>query len=444
MREGSLRAPRQTRLAEACRGAAIVHRSGVRRARLHLRAGAAKIAAMDIERIWQLAHATDENVLAARRQIHQHPELSFQERETAAFVADRLRALGYEPQTGIAGHGIKAVLRGGKAGRSIGLRADMDALPLREEPGLPFASQREGVMHACGHDSHTAMLLGAAEALRALRDELAGNVVFIFQPAEELPPGGARPMIEAGVLEDPHVDCIFGLHQGDVLPVGSLAVAGGPRAASADTFHITIRGQGGHAAMPHRAIDVIAAGGMAINAIHQIVSRKLPAVQPAVITIGQVHAGTKENIIPELLTMSGTVRCFDEALRKEIPEHIRAAIEPAAAMYGAAAELEYRFGYPVTINDVEMAQVSRRAAARVVGDEQVFTPEPIMPAEDFSYYLQRVPGAFASLGVGTPGSGRRTSASHSPGFFLDEAALPYGVAYYISLVTDLIGGRQPA
>ncbi|HZQ35014.1 MAG TPA: amidohydrolase, partial [Dehalococcoidia bacterium] len=336
---------------------------------------------MDVERIWQLAHATDENVLSARRHIHQHPELSFKETETAGFVADRLRALGYEPIAGIAGNGIKAVLRGARSGPSVGLRADMDALPLREEPGLPFASVHEGVMHACGHDAHTAMLLGAAEALRGLRDELAGNVVFLFQPAEELPPGGARPMIEAGVLEDPHVDYIFGLHQGDVLPVGTLAVAGGPRAASADTFQITIRGQGGHAAMPHRAIDVIAAGGMAITGIHQIVSRRLPAIQPAVITIGQVHAGTKENIIPELLTMSGTVRCFDEALRQQIPDHLRAVIEPAAAMYGASAELEYRFGYPVTINDVEMAEVSRRAAARIVGDEQVFTPEPIMPAE---------------------------------------------------------------
>ncbi len=397
---------------------------------------------MNVERIWQLAHATDENVLSARRHIHQHPELSFKETETAAFVADRLRALGYEPITGIAGTGIKAVLRGARPGPSVGLRADMDALPLREEPGLPFASEHEGVMHACGHDAHTAMLLGAAEALRDLRDELAGNVVFIFQPAEELPPGGAKPMIEAGVLEDPHVDYIFGLHQGDVLPVGTLAVAGGPRAASADTFHITIRGHGGHAAMPHRAIDVIAAGGMAITGIHQIVSRKLPAIQPAVITIGQVHAGTKENIIPELLTMSGTVRCFDEALRKQIPDYLRGVIEPAAAMYGASAELDYRFGYPVTINDVQMAEVSRRAAARLVGDEQVFTPEPIMPAEDFSYYLQRVPGAFASLGVGTPGSTRRTSASHSPGFFLDEAALPYGVAYYVSLVMDLLGEGQ--
>jgi len=393
---------------------------------------------MDTERIWRLARAAEGNVAAARRHIHQHPELSFQERETAAFVADRLRALGYAPQTGVGGHGVKAVLRGARPGLTVGLRADMDALPLREEPGLTFASVNEGVMHACGHDAHTAMLLGAAEALAPLRGELAGNVVLLFQPAEELPPGGAQPMIAAGVMADPTIDCVFGLHQAAQLPVGAFAVGDGPRQASADSFRIGLHGSGGHAALPHHAIDVIAAAGVAITGIHQIVSRRLPASQPAVITIGTVHGGTKENIIPALVTLSGTVRTFDERLRRQIPEHIRGVIEAAAAMFGARATLDYEFGYPVLINDAQMAEVARRAAARLVGDEQVLTPEPIMPAEDFAYFLQRAPGAFASLGVCAPADERPPAGAHSPSFFLDEAALPFGVAYYLALVTDLL------
>lgn len=395
------------------------------------------MANMDAATILQLAHATDEDVLAARRHIHQHPELSFQEQETAAFVAGRLRAFGYEPRTGIGGHGVKAVLYGARPGKTVALRADMDALPLREQPNVPFASVNAGVMHACGHDSHTAMLLGAAQALRPLAERMAGNVVFIFQPAEELPPGGAKPMIEAGVLDDPKVDYVFGLHQGTTLDVGMMAVAGGPRSASADTFYISFAGPGGHAAMPHSTVDVVAAAGQAITAIHQIVSRHLPAQQPVVITIGQIHGGTKSNIVPELVTMSGTVRCFDERIRQEIPNRIRTMIDAAAAMFGATAELRYELGYPVLVNDDEMAKVAHRAAARVVGEEHVLRPEPIMPAEDFSYFLQRAPGAFASLGVGTPGSTIR-GASHSPSFFLDEHALPIGVAYYISLVGDLL------
>jgi len=393
---------------------------------------------VDRERILQLAHATDATVLAARRHIHQYPELSFEEKETASFVADRLRSLGYAPQTNIAGYGVKVVLNGGRPGRTVALRADMDALPLHEPTGLPFASSRPGAMHACGHDAHTAMLLGAAQAILEIRDELVGNVVFLFQPAEEKPPGGALPMIEAGVLEDPSVDCVFGLHQSPTYDVGQFGVTGGPRSASSDTFRVSIISKGGHAARPHATADPIAAAGMAIAGIHQIASRRLSAMQPVVITIGTIHGGTKENIIPELVTMSGTVRCFDEAIRREVPEMIRNVAETAAAMFGAAATLDYEYGYPVTKNDDAMAAVARRAAERVFGSANVLTPEPAMPSEDFSYFLQRVPGAFASIGAGTPGATNRGS-THSPSFILDESALPLGVAFYLSLVSDLLG-----
>lgn len=392
---------------------------------------------MDVERIWSLARGTESAVLAARRHIHQYPELSFHEEKTSAFIAERLDALGYEPRTNLGGFGVKAVLHGARPGRTVGLRADMDALPLREEAGLPFASTQPGVMHACGHDAHTAMLLGAAAALREVREELTGNVVFLFQPAEELLPGGAKAMIDAGAMVDPDIDCIFGLHESPMLDTGTLAITPGPRQASADIFVITISGPGGHAAAPHRTADVIAAAGQAITAIHQIASRQVSPTQPVVITIGTVHGGTKENIIPETVTMTGTVRAFDEELRGEIRARLQTMADAAAAMFGARAQVDYTFGYPVLVNEPSMTEVARRAATRILGAESVLHTEPSMPAEDFAYFLQRVPGAFGSLGVGAPGSTR--VPPHSPGFVLDEAALPVGVAYYIALVSELLG-----
>ena len=394
-------------------------------------------AGMESERILALAHAVEEETIAARRHLHQYPELSFQEVETAAYIAARLREHGYEPRTGVGGHGVVAVLRGARPGRVVALRADIDALPIDEATDLPFRSRRPGVMHACGHDAHTAMLLGAAAALAQLRDELSGSIVFLFQPAEELPPGGAQAMIAAGALDDPPVDCIFGLHQGTGYDVGTFAVAPGPRQASTDTFTVTITGPGGHAAMPHATVDTIAAAAACVTAIHQIVSRRVPATEPAVISIGRIQGGTKENVIPERVELSGTIRVFSEELRTAVVGWIRETAEHAAAQFGARAEVDVLRGYPPLVNDVAMADMARRAAARIVGEENVLTPPPLMPAEDFSYYLQRVPGAFASIGVGTPGAPRR--ASHSPTFMLDERALPLGVAYYIALVTDLLG-----
>jgi amidohydrolase len=378
-------------------------------------------------------------LIAARRRIHEQPELSFQEEKTAAFVAEELRFCGYDVETGIGGHGVRAVLRGSRPGRTIALRADMDALPIEEDNDLPFRSRHPGIMHACGHDSHTAMLLTAAKTLRPHAADMAGNVVFLFQPAEELPPGGAQAMIAAGALDDPHVDAIFGLHQGVAFDAGKMAIVSGPRSASSDSFHITVLGRGGHAAMPHRTVDPIAVTGLLISALQQIVSRHITPMQPAVLTIGSVHGGTKENVIPDEVALAGTVRTFDPAVRRDIPRRLDAIVKGITAAHGASYKLDYTLGYPVLINNPEMAALARRAAERVFGPDNVVSSEPAMAAEDFAYYLQRAPGAFCSLGVGTPGSGERP-ASHSPRFLLDEDGLPYGVAFYISLVELYLGG----
>lgn len=385
------------------------------------------------------AEALRDYLIAARRQIHQHPELSFQEEQTARFVAEELRAMGYEPEEHVGGFGVRAVLRGAQPGKTVALRADMDALPIEEENDLPFRSQHAGVMHACGHDAHTAMLLAAAKALIERRDALPGNVVFLFQPAEELPPGGAKAMIEAGALDNPHVDAIFGLHQGVAFDVGKMAIVSGPRSASSDSFRITVIGRGGHAAMPHRTIDPIVITGLLITSLQHVVSRHVTPMQPAVLTIGSVHGGTKENVIPDEVTLAGTVRTFDQSVREEIPRRIERIVKGITEAYGAHYKLDYSFGYPVLHNEPEMTKLARRAAERVLGRGNVVSAEPAMAAEDFAYYLHRVPGAFCSVGVGTAGRGERPS-SHSPRFMLNEDGLPAGVAFYLSLVELFLTG----
>lgn len=386
------------------------------------------------------AAAVRDYIVEARRWIHQHPELSFQEVETAAYVAKQLRAMGYEPEERMGGYGVRAILRGDGSGKTIGLRADMDALPIEEHNELPFRSQQPGVMHACGHDAHTAMLLGTAKALKAAEIDPRGSVVFLFQPAEELPPGGAKAMIAAGALENPTVDAVFGLHQGTGIDVGKMAIPSGPRSASSDTFRITVIGRGGHAAMPHRTVDPIAIAGVLITSLQQLVSRHLAPTQPAVVTIGMVHGGSKENIIPDEVSLSGTVRTLDASVRAEVPRRMEAMVKGITEAHGARYAFEYDFGYPVLVNDQEMSILAREAAERVVGTGNVLPVEPGMAAEDFAYYLQKAPGAFGTVGSGTPGSSFRPP-SHSPRFVLDEGGLEIGVAYYLSLVSLFLNGK---
>src|SRR5688500_619606 len=291
--------------------------------------------------------------------LHQHPELSFQERETAAFVIARLRELGYAPRervgigpTGAPLYGVTAVLGEDRPGPALALRADMDALPIREATGLPYASLKDGVMHACGHDAHTAMLLGAAAAFK-LEDRsrpLPGPVVFLFQPAEEAPPGGALGMIEAGALDDPPVGAVFGLHVGNK-DAGTFSIAGGARNAASDGLKIVVRGKGGHAAAPHKAIDPVLTAAHVVVGLQSIVSRQVSPRQSAVLTIGVIQGGTKGNVIPEIVMLQGTVRTLDPDVREQMPARITTLVEGICAAYGASAEVEYSRGYDVLVNE---------------------------------------------------------------------------------------------
>ncbi len=397
---------------------------------------------MDREQVWVLAREQEDFLVAARRRLHQHPELSFQEQETAAFVAETLRAAGYEPRTGIgqAGTGVIAVLDGGRPGPTLALRADMDALPVQETNDLPFRSEHPGVMHACGHDAHTAMLLGTARALASVHGQVPGRVVFLFQHAEELPPGGALDLIAAGGLEG--VDAVFGLHQSTDLDAGSMAFCAGPRSASVDNFTLTVLGRGGHGAAPHRTVDAVQVAAQLVGALHQIVSRRVPPLDPAVLTIGTIHGGTKENVIAHEVTMTATVRTLDPATRELMPREVETVARGVTEAWGAAYKLDYQHGYPVLVNEPGMTEVARRAAELVIGPQAVVTTaRPVMAAEDFAWYLQQVPGCFGSIGVGTPGTTNR-GGSHSGAFLLDEAALPVGVAYYVALVTNFTSLRE--
>lgn len=391
---------------------------------------------MDAERIVALAEAERAYAIAARRHLHQHPELSFEERETAAFIAERLREAGYEPRTGLGrnGTGLTAELVGGRSGPTIALRADIDALPVEELNDLPFRSQRSGVMHACGHDGHTAALLGAARAMASIREEIPGRIVFLFQHAEELPPGGALELIEAGALDG--VEHVFGLHQGPGLDVGQMGFSEGPRTASADTFKIVVQGRGGHGAFPHATIDPIPIAAQIVSALHHIVSRRVSPFEPAVVTVGTIHGGTKENVIPPDVSITGTVRTLNPAIREMMPGRIRELVEGIAAGWGATSSIDYLNGYPVLVNPPDMAEIAARAAEWFLPAGAVRRGEPpVMAGEDFAHYLHKVPGAFATLGVGTPGTTER-GQPHSGAFLLDDAALPTGIAWYLSLVTN--------
>ncbi|HEX8997771.1 MAG TPA: amidohydrolase [Ktedonobacterales bacterium] len=387
-------------------------------------------------------HALNDQLVADRRHFHQNPELGFQEHDTAAYVAERLRSLGVETQTGVAQTGVVGLIRGRAPGRTVLLRADMDALPLTEETNAPYASQRPGAHHACGHDGHTAMLLAAADVLMRHRDEFDGTVKLVFQPAEE-GPGGAEPMIAAGVMENPHVDACFGLHLANDYPVGIVFVRGGPIQASADEFEIVVHGVGGHGSAPHQTVDAVAIGAAIVNELQRIISREVDAFDQAVISVGSFHAGTRNNIIAPRATLNGTIRTLNAETREFLHKRIREVARGVAAASRAEAEVKIIKGYPVTINDVAMAQFARGVAETVVAPDKVLEGRPIMGSEDMSYFLNAAPGCF--IFVGSANKERNLHhPHHSPLFDFDEAALPIGVELLTKLAMTYLGAPAPA
>lgn len=385
---------------------------------------------MDRNRIQALAAEVASEVTAWRRHLHQNPELSFEEKETAAFVEERLTEMGYEPRTGVGGgHGVVAVLEGGKSGPTIALRADMDALPIQEETGLPFASTRPGKMHACGHDAHTAVLLGTAKALKQIAREVSGKVVFLFQPAEEMPPGGAKGMVEAGVLEG--VDAVFGLHVSNPVETGKIGFRAGTVNAASDLFKVALYGKGGHAAYPHNTVDPMVMLAFALSAAQSIVSRNVNPVASAVLTVGWVRGGEANNIIPEKVEFGGTIRTFDPQVQELVHARLKQMMEGVAAAHGGRAEVQSTYGYPALHNDARMTEVARRAAVLVLGEENTAEPPAGLGGEDFAYFALARPACFARLGTGTPETA--SISAHNPRFVISEESFAVGVAYYISL-----------
>jgi len=370
-----------------------------------------------------------EKIVALRRDIHREPELGFDTTKTAEKVLSALEGLPLDVQTGVAENGIVATLRGADDGPTVGLRADMDALPIHEETGLPFASEVGGKMHACGHDGHTSMLVGAAHALSGMRDRLNGSVKFFFQPAEE-GGGGGKVMVEEGVADD--VNSIFALHLWPGLPFGTAATKAGPIMAAADAFEMTVRGRGGHGAFPHQTVDAIAMAAQIVTALQTLVSREVDPVEPAVVTVGEIGAGSAFNIIPETARLGGTVRTLNADLRRQMPGRIEEIARGVAGGMRGDAELEYRFSYPVTRNDENVARRALGVIEALFGGENTLElPNPSMGGEDFAFFLEKIPGAFIWLGVGED-----VSFLHTPTFAFDEEILPLGSALLTALALE--------
>jgi amidohydrolase len=372
-----------------------------------------------------------EKIVALRRDIHREPELGFDTEKTAEKVLAALDGLPLDKQIGVAKNGIVATLEGEGDGPTVALRADMDALPILEDTGLPFASETEGKMHACGHDGHTSMLVGAAHTLSGMRNRLSGTVKFVFQPAEE-GGGGGKVMVDEGVADD--VSSIFALHLWPGLPFGKVATKSGPIMAAADAFEMEVKATGGHGAMPHLASDAIAIAAQVVTALQTIVSREVDPVEPAVLTVGEIGAGTAFNIIPDKARIGGTVRTLNADLRAKIPERMEELARGIAKGMRGDVDLDYTFSYPVAVNDEAAADFALGVAEGLFGGESVLElPNPSMGGEDFAYFLEKVPGAFIWLGIGEDASGL-----HTPSFAFDEEILPRGSALLAALAIQAL------
>ena len=374
----------------------------------------------------------ERQAVAWRRHLHANPELSFQEVETSRFVEETLRSFDGLELSRPAPTAVVAALRGARPGKVLALRADMDALPIQEETELEFASTRPGVMHACGHDCHTAILLGVAQTLAGRREELAGEVRFLFQHAEEKLPGGARQLVDAGVMDG--VDLVVGAHVASLKDVGKVGCRPGPIAAAADTFSAEIRGHGGHAAAPHRAVDPVVVAAQVVTNLQNLVSRAVDPLRSAVVSVTRFHAGTADNIIPEAVELGGTVRTFDAEVRGALREGIERIFRGVTDAHGATYTLDYADGYAAVINDADAAELVQAAAREELGEEVIMDAEPIMGGEDFSAYLERAPGAFFWVGAGH----EEAIPHHHPRFVVDEAALGTGITVFVRTALDYL------
>lgn len=385
----------------------------------------------------ELTPAQAAEIVALRREFHQHPELGFQEHRTADRLAELLAGVeGLEVTRGVAETGLVALLRGGKPGPTLLVRADMDGLPIHELNESEYRSQHHGVMHACGHDAHMAMQMGAVKLLAARRAELAGNVKFVFQPAEE-GPGGAKPMIDAGVMENPHVDAAIGYHIWNNLPVGQIGITEGPCMANTDVFHMEIHGRGGHGAMPHLSVDSVVVAAHVITALQSIVSRNVSPLEQAVVTVGKVQAGDRHNIIAHTAHMSGTARSFSPEIGALLPKRVEQVSKHVCEAFGATCHLHYENVYPATVNDAGMCKRVWDSAVKAIGADNVVAAAPSMGGEDMSYFLQAVPGCYFFIGSANPAKGIDVP-HHHPAFQIDEDALAIGTRVITQAVLDYL------
>jgi amidohydrolase len=369
-------------------------------------------------------------LIAWRRDFHRHPELAFQEHRTSAVIRAYLESLGLDVRA-CGGTGLRAVLAGQKPGRTVALRADMDALPIAEENDVEYRSTSDGVMHACGHDGHMAILMDTARELAARRETLPGRVVFLFQPAEETPPGGAEQMLADGALDG--VDTIFGLHLWQPLPTGVVGIRAGAMMAQSDSIRVVVTGRGGHASQPHLAADPILAASHLVVAAQSIASRTVDPVQPVVVSFTTIHGGRTHNVIPDAIELTGTVRTIDPGVQRQVKSRLGEICEQTGRLFGGTAALEYVDGYPPLVNDPAVVEVVARVAREALGDALVREIPPVMGGEDFARYLQAVPGAFAMLGMGDG----RPFPHHNARFDIDEAALPIGVRLMVGMAERL-------
>jgi amidohydrolase len=393
------------------------------------------------QQIAQAAESLRAKLVEQRRDFHMHPELSNREERTSRLVAERLKALGLEVKTGVGRHGVVALLKGAKPGPVVAVRADMDALPIQENIDVPYRSKNDGVKHACGHDVHTTVQLGVAEVLSRMRDQIAGTIKFIFQPAEEGPPpgeeGGAPMMIKEGALDNPRPQAIFGLHVMPNIEVGQIGYNSGPAMASSDRFVITLRGKKVHGAYPHDGIDTVVVAAECVSALQSIRSRRINTMEPLVITVGSIHGGNRFNIIADEVVLEGTMRALSEEVRARAQEMMRETLSGITSAYGAKFDILFDKPNPVTYNEPKLVEEMLPTLRRVAGAANIITPKPQMGAEDFSYFQKVIPGFYYFLGVGNRAKGI-TAMIHTPEFDVDEESLVIGVKVMTSMLLDYL------